>query len=66
MKLAMSDYTPYSDYEWLYDQYWIQKKTTVRIAEECGVRPSTITYWMRKTGIPSRIGGAARAKDIQT
>ena len=46
--------TSYRDYDWLYDQYVIQKKTMAEIARECGKTPMTIHGWLKKHGIKSR------------
>jgi transposase len=45
---------PYHREEWLREQYIEERRTTVDIAEECGVSATTITTWMDKHGIDRR------------
>lgn len=45
---------PYHREEWLREQYIEERRTTVDIAEECGVSTTTITTWMDRHGIDRR------------
>lgn len=44
----------YCDRDWLYEQYIILKKSTVRIAEEAGCANPTVGKWLKRHGIPVR------------
>ncbi len=45
---------PYSNKDWLYDQYWNKGKSATKIGILCKVSDTTIGHWLRKLGIPSR------------
>ena len=45
---------PFTDADWLREQYHEKKKSTRQIAEECGVIQGTIRDWMDRHGIESR------------
>ena len=44
----------YKDKDWLYQKYWGEKLSAVKIAELCGISDETIFTWMRKFGILRR------------
>jgi len=46
----------YKRKDWLFDNYVVQKKTTVEIGEEVGVHKDTINRWMKHHDIPLRNG----------
>jgi len=41
----------YKDREWLKNQYGLQRRSTHDIADECGVNPKTVWYWVDKFGL---------------
>jgi len=42
------------DYEWLYDQYWVLKKSLGGIAQEVSASSPTVKGWMREVEVPLR------------
>lgn len=50
----------YKDKKWLYDNYINGNRTSVEIATECGVSPSTVRISLKKNGIPIRPRGSYR------
>ena len=44
----------YKDKDWLYEQYVLNQRSTVDIAEDFGLTPSSISYWLDKFDIESR------------
>ena len=55
----MSEIDLYKDKDWLEEQYYENKKTTVDIAEECQVSYKTIIYWMDKFDLKRRSAAEA-------
>lgn len=54
----------YKDYNWLYNLYTMQKKSTIEISKIAGVNSETIRYWIHKFEIEVRpIGGKAPEND---
>lgn len=53
-RLTMSSDTRYRDEQWFRKQYSGRQKTMAEIADDCGVRITTISKWGRKHGIETR------------
>lgn len=41
----------YKDREWLYEEYVVNDRSTVSLGNELGVAASTVSRWLKKTGI---------------
>ena len=54
------------DKNWLYQKYVVEKLDCVQIGELVNKDPSTIHYWLKKLGIPTRLrGGNYRTNLLQ-
>lgn len=54
---------PYTDADWLHEQYVEQRRPSTDIAEECDVSATTICDWLERHGIPRRSQREAHAPD---
>lgn len=50
----MSKMCEYKDKEYLYHEYVVLEKSTIKIGEECGISAGAIFYWLQKYNIPRR------------
>ena len=53
----------YKDRDWLYNKYWIEKKSLRQIAKEFKPKNPKINYWIKKLNIPTR--SISKAINIQ-
>jgi len=44
----------YKDKDWLYQMYWVERLSTVKIAELCNISSQTILRWLRRFKIKTR------------
>ena len=44
----------YHDRNWLYQKYWIENLSSLKIAKLCGCYPNRVLEWMKKLNIPRR------------
>jgi len=58
----MSD-RAYHNRDWLYEQYVTERRTTVEIADECDVTPTTIADWLDRHNIDTRDEKEAQQTD---
>jgi len=56
---------PYTDPEWLREQYIEKRKNTREIAETQGVTSKTISRWLRKHDIPTRDNSEAQIQEVK-
>jgi len=55
----------YHQEEWLREQYIFERKSSTKIADECGVTSTTILSWLDKHGIPRRDASQSQIEEIK-
>lgn len=56
---------PYTDSEWLREQYIEKRKSTTEIAESQGITGTTVRRWLREFDIPRRDNSEAQIQEVK-